>query len=116
MKIQNIHWSINDTSETIIIFLCALLSRHIQDYLYFFTQFKKPYATVKCVCVCIKYTCSKVSALLVLINTESVQAEDKPMDEEKTLAFQAEIVAHQHFLFQQENLSEEASLQLIGCK
>lgn len=75
-----------------------------------------PQSSVR-VCVRIKYTCSKVSALLVLINTESVQAEDKPMDEEeKTLAFQAEIVAHQHFLFQQENLSEEASLQLIGCK
>lgn len=30
-------------------------------------------------------------------------------EEEKTLAFQAEITAHQHFLFQQEKLSEGGS-------
>lgn len=63
--------------------------------------------SVVCMCGC---TCSEVSALCILINTESVQTEDQPMDkEEQTLAFQAEITARQDFLFQQEKLSEGGS-------
>lgn len=37
-------------------------------------------------------------------------------EEENILTIQAEIVAHQYFLFQQENLSEGASVQFTGGK
>lgn len=49
------------------------------------------------------------NSVYLYINTESMQREDQPIDEEMILAFQAEITAHQHFLFQQEKHSEGGS-------
>jgi len=66
-KIQNIHWSINDTAETIILFLCPLLLRHISKIICIFSLSLKSHMPQSSVYVCINIHAVRFQLYLSLL-------------------------------------------------